>query len=408
MDLLVAHSAHPHLAAALADGLTAAGAPARPLGLGGGPTPREGADHAGEVLRAVADHAGTGQEGRAGGAPVAAVVALDAAGAAGALAARSAGGPPVLLVGTLGLAAATGTRHAELTALLRAADLVAARTGAEAHQLAVAGARVHPAPLPVQALLAHRVRAVPSAVPPERPGPVVVVVGGPPRCAALRRAVLRLLADEPGARADVVGTRQDAAAAALHAAAVRHGVRERLRLLPEASPAQLAAVLDAAHVVVDPGGQDVTLVPLLAMSRSRAVLALDRPGADDVVVDAVTGVLVADGADQGAGGGDGGPGAPVAGTALADAAAGELLALVRDPFRCEALGVGGLDRLESRFRAEDVAAQLSAAARSVAPFAEPPAPQDRSTVSARWSDSGSRLDPAAPTRSAPPASTWSN
>ncbi|WP_369056171.1 glycosyltransferase, partial [Kineococcus terrestris] len=372
MDLLVAHSAHPHLAAALADGLTAAGAPARPLGLGGGPTPREGADHAGEVLRAVAAHAGTGQEGRAGGAPVAAVVGLDAAGAAAALAARSAGGPPVLLVGTLGLSAATGSRHAELTALLRAADLVAARTGAEAHRLAAAGARVHPVPLPVQALLAHRVRAVPASAAPERPGPVVAVVGGPPRGAALRRALLRLLADEPGARADVVGTCQDDAAAALHAAAVRLGVRERLRLLPEASPAQLAAVLDAAHVVVDPGGQDVTLVPLLAMSRSRPVLALDRPGADDVVVDAVTGVLVA-----GESGGDApaaGVHPPVADAALADAAAGELLALARDPFRCEALGVGGLDRLESRFRAEDVAAQVAAAARSVAPPAEPAGP----------------------------------
>lgn len=133
----------------------------------------------------------------------------------------------------------------------------------------------------------------------------------------------------------------DPDAARLGAAAVRHGVADRVRLLGPVPRPDVPRLLRSADIVVCvPWYEPFGIVPLEAMACARPVVGSAVGGLADTIVDGVTGVHVP----------------PRRPEILATA----LRALLSSPTRAMALGIAGRDRVMARYGWDRVAAGTAA------------------------------------------------
>jgi glycosyltransferase involved in cell wall biosynthesis len=124
--------------------------------------------------------------------------------------------------------------------------------------------------------------------------------------------------------------------AALAALVERHGVGDRVRLLPQAA-GTLRQLLDGVHVVACTGRYAPPAhVALEAMAAGLPVVLTDAGAHPDVVLDHVTGDLVP-------------PGSPAS-------LAAALRNLLADPVRMQSYGVAAADRVRSAFSWDRIAA----------------------------------------------------
>lgn len=249
------------------------------------------------------------------------VHAVDLRAAAAALAARRHTGVPVVVrASSLPDSPDARVRRARL-AVLRAADVVLCPTEELARGARVAGAdRVE--------VVADGLDTASWAAPstPAADGPPTLVTlsgadagGGVP-------AVVEALRALPEARLLVAGRSTEAAADSLRRRATRAGVDDRVTDLGWLPRDRVVELIDDADVVVAPraeGGSGVSA--LEAMCRAKVVVAADAPVLRDVVAEGVTGLLVP----------------ALDSSAWADALRGVLA----DPFRREAWGQAGQDRV---------------------------------------------------------------
>jgi D-inositol-3-phosphate glycosyltransferase len=297
----------------------------------------------------------------AGGADVAHAVDLVAGVAA--LSARRVTGMPVVVRAQLcGAGAAPGRRTAVRAAVLRAADAVLVPT--EADRELVRGLGADPARVrlcPDAALVTHREcldrpprrssRALDDA-PARR---YVLGLSGVPEQRSTQEGLLRALVRDKQLELVLVGAAPGRAAAHSLAARARLlRVEGRVDVRPWHDLVGLVDLVDEAAVVVVTRSEPTSaLAALLAMRRGRPVVALASPPAAEVVVDGVTGRLVAPGDVSG----------------LADA----VCRTAGDGFRQLAWGQAGLDRVTARYDAAAVLASITAAYERLAPRAAPAA-----------------------------------
>lgn len=269
------------------------------------------------------------------------VHALDAAAGVTALQARFVTGVPTVVCAQPASASAlTPAEHVRWRACLRAADALTVPTAADARaarQLGVWADRVHvvalaaAGELPVTPALAspsgERLVSVLSGA--HAWGGTVDVVAAVARLRNVQLVVAgRSSVPQAGRR--------------LAAAASAHGVGDRVSVTGWLSSRAVDELVDRSAVVVAPrrsltsGGSS-----LRAMGRGRPVVAFDSPVQAEIVVDGETGLLVPGGARA----------------ELAHAIA----ALVDDPFRQEAMGHAGQDRVLARFGPEPTLRSLGAA-----------------------------------------------
>jgi glycosyltransferase involved in cell wall biosynthesis len=131
----------------------------------------------------------------------------------------------------------------------------------------------------------------------------------------------------------------------LTAAAQACGVRDRVEMAGWLDEQRAVELVDRSAVVVAPRrGLTSGSVTLRAMARARPVVAVDSSVQAEIIVDGETGVLVPTGSR------------PHLTQALA--------ALLADPFRAEALGQAGQDRVVARFGPERTLAGLALAYRT--------------------------------------------
>jgi len=130
--------------------------------------------------------------------------------------------------------------------------------------------------------------------------------------------------------------------AALRASAEAPGLGKCIEALPPLDDARYAALFAGARLVAYPSvDEPFGLVPLDAMAQGRPLLASSCGGPAESVVDGETGVLVD----------------PLDPSAMAAA----LVALWRDPARCDALGRAGRARFEREFTLERFVDRFEAA-----------------------------------------------
>jgi hypothetical protein len=135
------------------------------------------------------------------------------------------------------------------------------------------------------------------------------------------------------------------AAQRLTAVAEACGAGDRVQVTGWLDQEQAVELVDRSAVVVAPRrGLTSGSVTLRAMARARPVVAVESPVQAEIVVDGETGVLVPAGSR------------PRLAQALAD--------LLADPFRAEALGQAGQDRVVARFGPERTLAGLEDAYRT--------------------------------------------
>lgn len=208
---------------------------------------------------------------------------------------------------------------------------IAARRGVSAALTSVVGPAVPWLPVPEDGPSARRAEGDPTTV---------LSVGDPADVGSLR-PVAEAVLHHPGARLLVArGTGLDERCAAT--------VKERLRELPvvrrlgsrcKVAGEPAARLCRGAGLVVDVSGRPGRgLGVLAAMFDARAVVASSVGGADELVVDRVTGLLVE----------------PRDRVHTRDAVA----ALLADPFRLEAYGLAGRERAEAVYHPERLAAAL--------------------------------------------------
>ena len=250
--------------------------------------------------------------------------ALDpVAGVVSAAARRGSGFPVVLRWGALPGPVGVRERRLRLAAL-RAADAVVAPGEVLARQARGGGAReVSVVPDGVD------VAALAGPVRESADGPLLVSLSGPaPHDGGpLGLAVLRAV---PEARLVVAGRSLPEAGTALVDAAERAGVADRLEWRGWVPREEALGLLSSAHVVLAPRAEGTSASAVLeAMCRARPVVAADAPGPSDVVAHRTTGLLVRPGD--------------------AAAAAAAVRSLTADPFRREACGEAGLDRVGATY-----------------------------------------------------------
>ena len=317
-------TAHPvHLGNDLAAALTAAGHDAN-LEVLPEPAPPEASEHA---YAAVVENAEwlagrlleLGHDGQR-----VVLHALDPV--AGVTCAAARGGstaPLVLRWGALPAPAGVRERRLRLAAL-RAADAVVAPADVLARQARAGGGQavaVVPDGVDTAALTAPAKEA--------EDGPLLVSLSGPaPHDGGpLGLAVLRAV---PEARLVLAGRAEPDAGPALLEAAERVGVADRVDWRGWVPRQEALDLLGSAHVVLAPRAEGTSAAAVLeAMCRARPVVAADVPGPSDVVAHRTTGLLVRPGD--------------------AAAAAAAVRSLIVDPFRREACGEAGLDRVMATY-----------------------------------------------------------
>jgi len=310
------------------------------------------------------------------------VHALDPRAAAVALAARRvAGGAVVTRWGALPVADDPAVRAAR-TAVLRAADAVVcpgeqlART-ARSRGAAVVGV------VPDGVDTATLVTGSAPATSPERAGLRLVSLSGPDADGGTATLVAALRS-VPGARLVVAGRGTPGARQRLTGWLERAGVADRVEVRGLVPRAEALALLDAADVLLAPrAGATSAAAALEAMCRARIVVGADVPVLAEVVADRSTGLLVP-------------PRDPVA---LSKA----LQSLQENPFRREAWGLAGQDRVVAVHDWRVVLPRLQDVYRAIAAERRP-APVagalGQCSTDERWSSSRHRGSPARPRRHA--------
>lgn len=250
--------------------------------------------------------------------------ALDPVAGVTSAAARGGSSTPVVLRwGALPGPAGVRERRLRLAAL-RAADAVVAPSDVLAREARAGGGQavaVVPDGVDTAALSAPAKE--------DADGPLLVSLSGPapqdggPVALAVLRAV-------PEARLVLAGRAEPEAGRALLEAADRAGVADRVDWRGWVAREEALDLLSAAHVVLAPRAEGTSAAAVLeAMCRARPVVAADVPGPSDVVAHRTTGLLVRPGD--------------------AAAAAAAVRSLIVDPFRREACGEAGLDRVIATF-----------------------------------------------------------
>lgn len=269
------------------------------------------------------------------------VHALDVAAAATALRARSVTGAwTVLSAQPACLDALSTAERARWLACLRAADGLTVPTSAEARavrELGIAGERIHV----VAIAAAGEVTRSPGLASPSGERLVSVLSGAHAWGGTVD--VVAALAKVKDTRLVVAGrSRVPEAVRRLKQAADAFGVAERVSVTGWLSVDDVDALVDRSAVVVAPRRSLTSgAASLRAMGRGRAVVAYSGPAQADIIVDGETGLLVPPGSRAG----------------LAEAIA----TLVDDPFRQEAMGQAGQDRVLARFGAEQTVRGLELA-----------------------------------------------
>jgi D-inositol-3-phosphate glycosyltransferase len=276
--------------------------------------------------------------------------AVDLVAGAAALSARRVTGVPVVVRAQLcGAGFGPGRRTAVRAAVLRAADTVLVPTEADREQVRAMGADPERVRLcPDAALVTHtecegrpqRREGSPDAA---SAGRYVLGMSGVPEQRATQEGLLRALVRDKQLHLVLVGsTGRQPAADVLRARARALRVDDRVAVRPWHSTQDLVRLVDDAAVVVATRPEPTSaLAALLAMRRARPVVALGSPPAAEVLVDGVTGRLVAPG-DV---------------TSLTDA----VCRTAADGFRQLAWGQAGLDRVTTRYDATAVLASITAA-----------------------------------------------
>jgi hypothetical protein len=252
--------------------------------------------------------------------------ALDPAAALVSLAARSLTATPVVMrSGPMPDPPGAVERRLRLAAL-RAADVVVAPTSLSARRAAAGGAgqvRVVPDAVDARALTAVARRSCADT-------------GGRPRLVTLTggggglHVLLKALRAVPDVELIVAGHAREDGATGLTSSAARLGVAERVRWAGWLDRDEALGLAATAAAVVCPRLAPTSGTSALeAMALGRAVVAADVPGPGDLVAHRTTGLLVRPG-DQ-------------------DALAAALRAVLSDPFRCEAWGEAGRDRVSASF-----------------------------------------------------------
>jgi len=289
--------------------------------------------------------------------------AVDLVAAVAALAARRTTGVPVVVRAQLcGAGIGPGRRTAVRAAVLRAADAVLVPT--EADRELVRGLGAEPGRIrlcPDAALVTHsecadRPPRGGSRALDETPGRRYVLgLSGVPEQRSTQEGLLRALVRDKELELLLVGAGDRGPAAdTLTARARALRVDDRVDVRPWHGLPDLVDLVDDAAVVVATRSQPTSaLAALLAMRRARPVVALASPPAAEVVVDGVTGRLVAP--------------RDVAG--LADA----VCRTAGDGFRQLAWGQAGLDRVTARYDAGAVVASITTAYERLAPRSAPAA-----------------------------------
>ena len=275
--------------------------------------------------------------------------ALDLVAGAAALSARRVTGVPVVVRAQLcGAGIGPGRRVAVRAAVLRAADAVLVPTEADRDLVRAMGADPQRVRLcPDAALVAHTEcegRSQRREGPPEElAGRYVLGMSGVPEQRATQEGLLRALLRDTDLHLVLVGsTARRPAADVLRSRARALRVDDRVAVRPWHRTADLVPLVDDASVVVATRPEPTSaLAALLAMRRARPVVAVGSAPAAEVVVDGVTGRLVAPG-DV---------------TSLTDA----LCRTAADGFRQLAWGQAGLDRVTARYDATAVLASITSA-----------------------------------------------
>jgi D-inositol-3-phosphate glycosyltransferase len=298
-----------------------------------GPAPRRLVDDVAQLAPVVVE--------RTAGADL--VHALDLVAAAAALAARRTTGVPVVVRDQPAVRQrSSGSLSAAWSAVLRAADGVLVPTAQDAH--AAQGAGVEPARItvcPDGALVASAQCGTlvdgPAGAPSQR---YLLGLSGVPERAAVREGLVATLRLDPTLRLVLAGTEEaPGSRRALLELARHHGTAERIELHdPLPSPEVLDLVDGAAAVVSTRSDPSSALSALVAMRRARPVVGVHSVAASDVLVDGVTGRLVA--ADE-----------P---RRLAEV----LVSTATDRFRQLSWGLAGLDRVASRYDGDAVMAAV--------------------------------------------------
>lgn len=271
------------------------------------------------------------------------VHALDLIAGAAALSVRRQTGVPVVVRAQLAGLTVPREQRGLWAAVLRAADCVVVPTpddGRAARAVGAEAGRIHLCPD------AALVAAAECAATPAHSGqvdagamarPYVLGLSGAPLDPRVRAELVEALCRDRALYIVLAGPSEKDVdqRRALVELAARRGAGNRLRLLGQVSRQRMIGLVDGARAVVatrcDPTS---ALAALTAMHRSRAVVGVHSAGADDVLVDGVTGRLVEVG--------------------RRDSLAGALCDIAADPFRQVAWGVAGLDRVTSRFSREGV------------------------------------------------------
>ena len=276
------------------------------------------------------------------------VHAFDLVSAVVALAAGRSRGWSVVVRAQLAGAPASEAARALWPVALRAADLVVAPTSEDAALARTYGASAsHIVVCPDVALLAAEEclsLSAPDGAPrtaTEDQSPCLVGLSGAPADRTTRSELVRALVTTPQARLVLLSPsegdrphRDD-----LGRLAARHGVESRLELRGRTDCEQMLSVVrDAQAVVVTRSDPTSALSAFVAMHCAKPVIGVQSAAAGEVQVDGVTGRLV--------------PPRRLA-TAVRDT--------LTDEFRLLAWGFAGLDRVSTRYSAEQVGRSITGA-----------------------------------------------
>ena len=308
------------------------------------------------------------------------VHALDPRASAVALAARRlVGGAVVTRWGALPATDDPAVR-ATRTAVLRAADAVVCPGEQPARTARSRGAAVVSV-VPDGVDTATLVAGSAPAAPLEGAGLRLVSLSGPDADGGTATLVAALRS-VPGARLVVAGRGSAGVRRRLTGWLERAGVADRVEVRGLVPRAEALALLDAADVLVAPrAGATSAAAALEAMCRARVVVGADVPVLAEVMADRSTGLLVP----------------PRDPAALSKA----LQSLQENPFRREAWGLAGQDRVVAVHDWRVVLPRLQGVYRAVAAERRP-APvagsQGQCSTGGRWSSSRHRSSPARPRR----------
>jgi glycosyltransferase involved in cell wall biosynthesis len=161
-----------------------------------------------------------------------------------------------------------------------------------------------------------------------RPGKVLLSVSGIGQDSGIR-TLLAAVRRVPGHELAVIGPGNAAEAAAFRAALEQFDLADRVHWLGRRGRAETLRLIDSAAVVVLPSPTIGMTAAIEAMSRSRAVATVDGGIAAEVVLDGITGAVVA--------------------ANRPDLLAQALRRLLSNPFQLEAMGLAGRERALARY-----------------------------------------------------------